>query len=223
MKIAPHSSGLSSPKINVARLARSLAEGLEGWLAFEFHAGRGPLFCESYLTFAAGQILQRYCGGKSPDCETNHPLLQPPDRGRPYQLDFTFGPMLIPTLAIELKWASWREANKGMIVADLLRLAVLAEHLKTEALFVFGGQRKVIAKSQKALEFLSFEFDEHTLPRLVQTESLRSSAKIAVETIENTTNEKLPTQFVVRGPYGRSAASRGIDFQVFVWRISKAH
>ncbi len=86
-------------------IARKLAEGVAGWLFYEFHSRRYELFSEKYLTAPIGNILHGQFDRKV-IAEYNHPILTQAKKtpGRPPQLDFVIVDKGNITVAVESKW-----------------------------------------------------------------------------------------------------------------------
>jgi hypothetical protein len=209
------------PPIDTGRLARALAEGVTGWLTFEFHAHRGALFSEGYITPAVGQILQAFANGNKIGGEVTHPHLKPQERGRPYQLDYIVGAADRPQVVIEAKWASWSVPAVKEIVTDLLRLAVSVDKGAADALFILAGKSRELNALQKKLTCLSFDFDASGRYRRVTLTSLEVLSAKAVEEMREIASGDLPSSFYVASQAGRVHADRDFAFKTYVWRIRK--
>lgn len=202
-------------------LARALAEGISGWLAFEFSAHRGALFSEHYLVQPAGQILQAFSQKNEINTEVTHPLLKQPERGRPYQLDYTIGDKENPKVAIEAKSATWTPSSKRLIVADLLRLALLTHYRSTDCIFLLAGRLSHLETIQSQIPFLPFNFSQYRVTRRVKLDTIRSISETGYADIEALAKMKIPERMYITGPYGQIHGSRKLSFHALTWRIRR--
>src|SRR5579871_3099922 len=130
------------------RTQRRLAEGVAGWLMYEFQSSRGRLFSEKYLTTPIGNILSGIYRERVLS-EFPHPILNlhKMGRGRPPQIDFVIVDQKDRekiAIAVESKWVGANSLNVGDIIWDLIRLELLHNLYKTQCFFVLAGSKRGI-------------------------------------------------------------------------------
>lgn len=124
-------------------LRRRLAQGLTGWLTFEFQCGRGYLFSERYLAHAVGQLLRGRLSGEV-YAEEPHRALKAKKRGHPPCVDFAVKGSDGFLLAVESKWIGRSSFHPKLLAWDCFRLESFARNEGCRAFMILGGLRKEI-------------------------------------------------------------------------------
>lgn len=124
-------------------LGRRLADGVGGWLHFEFSCDRSEVFSEKYLSVPIGQILSA-AYGKRTHAEVNHPTLAATAKavGRRPQIDFCVcDPYPTIKVAVESKWVGKSGLRIDSIIWDMIRLEMISHQFNAETYFVLGGRK----------------------------------------------------------------------------------
>jgi hypothetical protein len=137
-------------------LGRKLAEGVGGWLQFEFHCHRSEVFSEKYLAAPVGQILSAEFGTHT-YAELNHPYLKnfADGSGRRPQIDFAICDRY-PNIkvAVESKWVGRHGLKLEHLIWDMLRLELLSHHFGADTFLLLGGRKKYLDRFFEAKSFL---------------------------------------------------------------------
>ncbi len=209
---------------------RRLAEGLAGWLLFEFHCQRGDLFSERYLAAPIGQILAGIHGIRI-EAEVNHPVLANDDiSGRRPQVDFAVREDGAWKAVIESKWTGRSDLSLDELIWDLVRLELLAYELDVECYFVLAGFRKKLApllalthfgsQNQTPTENGGQITTKHKSTISLCLSRLPADIQGALGKRESKyPHVKFPTKIICDFPHSYPATGSNLTFQVFVWRV----
>jgi len=213
-------------------ISRKLAEGVAGWLMYEFHSYRGQLFSEKYLTTPIGNILSGVYKERV-KAEVNHPLLNEYKtwQGRPPQIDFgIFKEDKTIEIALESKWLGNTQVGVGDIIWDMIRLELLAHHYNVKCFFVLAGQRKRLQTLFESDRFLERRTNNRTRPVLRLIRARKAAIRIDNPPIERMKLIKarilqypevsLPSSIASGYPEIYPLTGRNADFQVYVWEIA---
>jgi len=128
-----------------------MVEAVACWLHFETRCLRDELFCEAYLAYPIGQFLHaRY--GNALRTEFAHPVLERhrnaagPGRGDKPRVDFAVVEQDQVAVAVETKWLSRSQHLAEDILADCIRLELLAAEHKAAAFLILAGQQARFAE-----------------------------------------------------------------------------
>ena len=138
---------------------RLLAQGVGGWLLYEFCANRSRLFNERYLAMPIAQVLHAQYGYPVRS-EFVHPVLAPTKvgPGRRPEIDFA---VVDDTSAIrcvvESKWCGVRGLATEDIIWDVLRLELVATSAGADAFFLLAGRRRHLEKFFESVAFKGTE------------------------------------------------------------------
>jgi hypothetical protein len=125
-----------------------IADGISGWLTFEQRCGRSPLFCESYLAYPVGQLLQHRYPGRVLS-EVEHPVLSEMKEGpgKKPRVDFAVtGADRKYDLVVEAKWVSRSSSLVRDIIRDVVRLDLVLPDFAREAILVLVGNVRDLRK-----------------------------------------------------------------------------
>lgn len=125
-------------------LARKLAEGVGGWLQYEYQCNRSGVFSEKYLSVPVAGILSSLYGRKV-FAEVKHPILAPAvsGPGRRPEIDFAvLDPHPEMKVAIESKWVGKGSISVESIIWDVIRLEMIAHYCGARCFFLLGGKRR---------------------------------------------------------------------------------
>lgn len=213
-------------------ISRKIAEGVAGWLMYEFHSFRGQLFSEKYLTTPIGNILSGIYKERVV-AEVNHPILNANKtwQGRPPQIDFCIlKEDKTIDIAVESKWLGNSQVGVGDIIWDLIRLVLLAHNLKVKCFFVLAGKRKNLQTLFNSDRFLEHRTDKRTRPVLrlfrVRKAAIRidnppiERMKLIKSRILQYPNISMPSSIPSGYPEIYPIKGKNADFQVYVWEIS---
>src|SRR5262245_51814972 len=123
---------------------RLLAEGIGGWLQYEFACHRAGLFNERYLAVPISQVLNSVFG-LPVHSEYVHPVLarERTGPGRRPEVDFAVvDSQGRPRCVVESKWCGVNGLSAEQIIWDLLRLELVSEDTGADAYFLLAGRRK---------------------------------------------------------------------------------
>jgi hypothetical protein len=217
-------------------LGRKLAEGVGGWLQFEFHCHRSEVFSEKYLAAPVGQILSAVYKTHV-YAEVNHPYLRQfaMGSGRRPQIDFVVcDPYPDIKIAVESKWVGKTGIKLEHLIWDLLRLELLAHHFNAESFFLLAGRKKYLdrlfqakafrgpVKSGKIRPVLKLP-GTHTLQmRLDQPPMARVPVLKNVLQMGKVLNSEIPSKVVSSIPVVFPAICTSYAYQVYVWQIQSA-
>ncbi|MFI5453641.1 hypothetical protein ACHMWN_15990 [Pedobacter sp. UC225_61] len=212
-------------------ISRKLAEGVAGWLFYEFHSRRYELFSEKYLTAPIGNILHGQFDRKV-IAEYNHPILTAAKKtpGRPPQLDFVIVDKGLITVAVESKWIGQTSVSVADIIWDMIRLELISNQTGAKCYFILGGQKKKLNSLFEHARFLEKTPDGRTRPVLrllkgVKKASLRlgspieSRGEIIKPRMQQYSNVYMPSVVGSNYPEYYPKECRNADFQVYVWEI----
>lgn len=213
-------------------ISRKIAEGVAGWLSYEYHSFRGQLFSEKYLTTPIGNILSGVYKERV-SVEVNHPVLNEHKtwQGRPPQIDFCiFKKDNSIEIAVESKWIANTQISVGDIIWDLIRLELLANNFETKCYFVLAGQKKKLQELFCSDRFLEKRTDNKTRPVLRLTRARKAAIRIDSPPLERLKiikhklmqypNILMPSSIPSGYPEIYPKVCRNADFQVYVWEIS---
>jgi hypothetical protein len=205
-----------------------IADGLGGWLTFEQRCGRYPLFCESYLAYPLGQLLQHRFPGRILS-EIDHPILSSgrESPGRKPRIDFVVtGNDRRFDLVVETKWVSKSPTLIRDIVKDIVRLDLLLPILAKETLLILAGNvrdlrrllQDPILQPQKGKPLLVredyFKSAVHFFYRLSE---LRRGFYSKVLKVFDGVEISSTIQLERSGPFPRQTKTD--QYQVYLWRI----
>ncbi len=213
-------------------IKRKIAEGVAGWLMYEFHSFRGQLFSEKYLTSPIGNILAGVYGQRV-TAEYNHPILNAHKtwQGRPPQLDFVIQKAdRTIDIAVESKWLGNSQVGVGDIIWDLIRLELLAQEYNATCYFVLAGRRRRLNELFSSDRFLERGPNGATRP-ILRLEKIKKAAirlDHPPEARVNLIKKKLLLYPEISMPSGIPSGypeiyplvGRNSDFQVYVWEIT---
>ncbi|HHT9116187.1 MAG: hypothetical protein HY607_04015 [Planctomycetes bacterium] len=210
-----------------------IADGLASWLTFELRAGREALFCESYLTYPLGQLLQYQYPGRVLS-EVEHPILAEDKKGpgKKPRIDFVVtGQDEKYDVVIETKWVSKSPTLLRDIIRDIVRLDLLISNYAREALLVVAGQAKeffALFENSQFKPHPNHLSSNHILPlgnhirasvRFVPIPKFRSvlysQVLSAFEGIEISKSIQLERS----GPFPRNATTK--HYEVYLWKIRR--
>jgi hypothetical protein len=213
-------------------ISRKIAEGVAGWLSYEFHSYRGRLFGEKYLTTPIGNILSGVYKERV-TAEVNHPVLNEYKnwQGRPPQIDFCiFKKDKSIEIAVESKWIGDSKIIVGDIIWDLIRLELLANNFGTKCYFVLAGQKKKLQELFESDRFLEKRSDNRTRPVLRLIRARKAAIRIdsppvkRIKLIKSRLKQYpiilMPSSIPSGYPEIYPKECRNADFQVYVWEIS---
>ena len=217
-------------------LGRKLAEGVGGWLQFEFHCHRSEVFSEKYLAAPVGQILSAAFGTHI-YAEMNHPYLTnfAEGSGRRPQIDFVVcDPYPNIKIAVESKWVGRTGLKLEHVIWDMLRLELLAHHFNAETYFLLGGRKKYLdkffgsrsflgrLKSGKIRPILKLP-DTHTLQmRLDQPPMARVRTMKKVFKSGRIASSEVPSKIVSGIPVVFPTNCTSFTYHVYVWQVTSA-
>jgi len=213
---------------NLYNTQRKLAEGISGWLIFEFHCMRGDLFSEKYLATPTGQILTSLFDGRV-KAEQNHPSLIKKAKtvGRPAQIDFVaLDENGNWDIAIETKWITRSPITLTQIIWDLIRLELLLHNKKcNKCYFVISGFNKKF----DILRSTHFHPDSAN-PKLIterKNVTIKMNLKKLPATVKGGINKrlakyeslKIPTALYFSIPHSYPSTSINMTFKTIVWEV----
>lgn len=214
--------------------ARSLCEGVGGWLQFEYSCNRSGLFSEKYLTHPIGQILSAWSGNRA-HAEYKHPILAAlsEGKGRRPEIDFVVcDPYPKISLAVEAKWIGKTKPTIQNIFWDLIRLEMLAHEQSARCFFVLGGKRSDLNSLFKSKTFAGKSEAGPTRPLLHHDKNLLHKAHLVpVDEVripllkllfEQYQDFQFPHKILTRrtSPFPPLATAK--DPQVYVWEVLSA-
>jgi len=144
---------------------RSLVEAVGSWLHFELRCRRRSMFGERYMAYPIAQWLAaRYGSMVSP--EYPHPVLAPlrSGKGDKPRVDFAVVDRAQSLLlAIETKWIRPRTPLPD-IIADLIRLELLARRTDAKCFFLVGGEKSHLRRLFQRKSFAAYPGDATSRP-----------------------------------------------------------
>jgi len=201
---------------------------LGGWLTFEQRCGRYPLFCESYLAYSIGQLLQYRFPGKVLS-EIEHPILSGGREGpgRKPRIDFAVkGKDNRFDLAVETKWVSKSPTLIRDIVRDIVRLDLLLPNVASEALLILAGNVKNLnrllqdpilrAEGEKPV-LVREDYYKSAVYFFYRLSELRRDFYSKVLKVFKDVEISSTIQLQRSGPFPRHTNTD--QFQVYIWRI----
>ena len=127
-------------------ISRHLAEGVGGWLMYEWSANRSGLFNERYMAVPIANVLHaRYA--QAVRGEFVHPVLAAEKKGagRRPEVDFAVLDDAGLILAVvESKWVGQDGLSADKVIWDLIRLELIAANANADAYFLLAGRRKYL-------------------------------------------------------------------------------
>ena len=165
--------GKTPAKEDITIKASSLVEAVGAWLYFEDKCRRDNLFSERHMAHPIGQFLQAQLQGPV-HAEYPHPVLAPSHigKGDKPRIDFAVPNQANPIgLAIETKWTQRGGSELSGIIADLIRLELVA-HCGATAILLVAGKRKSLRSLSSARAFVSGSSQPRT-SQLLPTEGGR--------------------------------------------------
>lgn len=215
--------------MEIRTIKRRLADGLAGWLTFEFSCFRGYLFSEKYLAMPVGQLLLANTRGVV-HAEQNHPILATPGRrGRPPQLDFVVLEGERPTLAVETKWVGNSTVRPVDLLWDCVRLHLAGQHYGCEAILVLGGLNKRIKDLFKLRDFHTPNRKGVDQPILPIDPGKRGGVRVEIFNgrLRPALNEQFvkypkvdfPRALIASHPIIRPHSTHNLSFSIWIWHI----
>lgn len=215
-------------------LGRHLAEGVAGWLQYEFHCRRQWLFCERYLTYPVVQVLGSEMDGRVM-CEVDHPLLSKVKTGsgkRP-KIDFAvINPGDYPNIkiAVETKWIGKTVPRIADLLWDLVRIELIVSNSHCRGFFLIAGQNKRLLSLFNSRTFLS-KSSRRTVRPILKVDSRRSMGlrldnpprervKEVRELFRKYPNVLMPSRIRSGHPFISPIECNSNQYQVFVWEIT---
>jgi hypothetical protein len=162
--------------------ARKLAEGVAGWLMYEFQCDRSELFNERYLSTAVSDVLNSIYGEKI-HAEFVHPTLagHTAGPGRRPEIDFAVvADWPKPLCVVETKWMGKNLLSADEIIWDLLRLELAAFNSDCDAFFVVAGRSKYFNKFFASKAFLGTKNKKGKYRRLLKLDK-RKNARLRID------------------------------------------
>lgn len=214
--------------------ARSLCEGIGGWLQFEYSCNRSGLFSEKYLTHPIGQILSAWSGNRA-QAEYKHPILAElsEGKGRRPEVDFVVcDPYPKISLAVEAKWIGKTRPTIQGIIWDLIRLEILAHEQGARCFFILGGNYASLNKLFNLKKFLCELENGHRRPvlrhdkNIIHKTSLAPVDGIRIPLLKSLFSQYQEFQFPHRiltrrtSPFPSQPTAK--DPQVYVWEVMPA-
>lgn len=212
-------------------IKRSIAEGVAGWLMYEFRSFRGNLFEEKYLLTPISNVLSGVYKDRVIS-EFDHPILNAHKTwpGRPPQIDFVIKGQTNPVeIAVESKWYGNSPVKVEDILWDLIRLELLHKEYSSTCFFVLGGQKKRLEALFTSDRFQEPKQNGRKRPILrikkERKQAVRldnpppSRAKLIKPRMQQYENVSMPTSIVTGYPDFYPLECRNSDFQVYVWEI----
>ena len=205
-----------------------IADGLGSWLTFEQRCGRSPLFCESYLAYPLGQLLQHRFPGRVVS-EVDHPVLSGEKHGpgRKPRIDFIVtGRDSKFDLVVETKWVSKSPTLTRDIFRDIVRLDLLLPNFANEAVLILAGNVRDLRRllGDPILQ------PEDGKPILVRQDYVKSSVHFFyrlsperrgfyLKVLKTFSGVEISStiQLLRSGPFPREAITE--QYQVYLWRI----
>ena len=211
--------------------ARLLAQGVGGWLLYEFCSNRSRLFNERYLAAPIANVLSAVYG-LTVHSEYLHPILSEAKigPGRRPEVDFAVvedsGEI---KCVLESKWTGSGGLSTEQIIWDLLRLELVATDTGADAYFLLAGRRKHLEKFFESRAFKGVE-KNGKFRRLLKLDS-RANPRMRVD---SPPKDRYAAFKAVLTPYGGVAFPNRVStslcyaypkdvpkyqYQAFVWRV----
>ena len=212
-------------------IKRKIAEGVAGWLMYEYHSMRADLFDEKYLVTPISNILNGVFSNRV-IAEYKHPILktQTVGAGRPPQIDFVITKNQKIDIAIESKWYGNTPVKVSDIIWDLIRLELLHREYNATCYFVLGGKKKKLANLFESKRFQEPRENGRKRPILrikkERKQSLRldsppeKRAKLILDKMKQYKEISMPSAIITGYPSFYPIDCRNSDHQVYVWEIS---
>jgi hypothetical protein len=215
---------------------RKLAQGVGGWLQFEYHCHRSEVFSEKYLSVPIGQVLAA-AHGTHAYAEFKHPLLSALSKaaGRRPEIDFvvcdTYPNIKV---AVESKWVGKDGLNLGSVIWDLIRLEMLHHHYGAEAYFILGGRKRYIDKFMSTKPFVGKTKTGQPRPVLRKPGQrsiglrLHSAPMARIKTLKKLFATKdvgdldVPERIGARSAGCFPTDCRAKEYQIYVWEVTSA-
>lgn len=216
----------------IPNLKRRIADGLTGWLTFEFACERGYLFSEHYLSHAVGQLLRSVCD--TVRAEVPHPTLAlNGGTGRPASIDFVaYKSPTTPVVAIETKWAGNTDITVGALAWDAFRLEAFSKSTGVPGLLVFAGTRARVERLFDSIPFRRSTSDSPPTPlfplpghpnrlTLSVSELSASASKFVRQKMSNRPKSAISDRLRCGLPTtGQHNGPKAISFSVLLWEIN---
>lgn len=215
-------------------LGRHLAEGIAGWLQYEFHCRHQWLFSERYLTIPVSRVLGSELGGRVM-AEVDHPLLADvtTTAGKRPKVDFALiDPDDYPKIkiAVETKWVGKTVPKISALIWDLVRLELLVSNSDCRAFFVMVGQKKKLQALFTGKAFLAKSSKRAVRP-VLKVDRRRSiglrldnppSERVPAmrELFQKYPDVQMPSRIRSGRPFVAPQDCISNHYQVFVWEIT---
>ena len=212
-------------------LARKVAEGVGGWLQFEFHCNRSELFSEKYLSVPIGQILNS-AYGQHVYAEVKHPVLAPrvTGPGRRPEVDFAvLDPYPHFKLAIEAKWVPKGGLPAEAIIWDMIRLELVAWNSKVPCYFLLAGRKPALealfrsaafrGQSRRMKEAPLLRADSNRLYSLHIDSPSPARASIIKRLLARHQKLSVPARILSQRSQPFPMECKSTQYQVYTWRI----
>lgn len=212
-------------------IGRRLAEGVAGWLMYEYHSFRAQLFSEKYLTTPIGNILAGVYN-QNVVAEFNHPVLQSHKKGpgRPPQIDFVIREGENIKIAVESKWLNKTQIGVADIIWDMIRLELIAEKYDAKCYFVLAGPKAKLQNLFLSERYLEKKSNGRTRPILRLQKNIRKSSiridspppkrgALIVDRMKMYHAVSMPSSIGSSYPEHYPKECRNVDNQVYVWEI----
>ncbi len=212
--------------------SRKLAEGIAGWLLYEFQCNRSGVFNERYLSTAVSNILLSVYGANV-HSEFLHPILAPAKTGpgRRPEVDFAVVKTWpTPLCVIETKWVGPTLLSASDIIWDLLRLELIAHATKADAFFVLAGRTKYLRKLFTSKAFLGaptrngkhrplLKLDARKTARLRVDNPQRDRVAVYKDLFVQYQDVLFPSRITMEEAQQYPENPKQYQYQVFSWRI----
>jgi len=209
----------------VAAIKARVSKGLSAWLTYEFICNRGDLFCEYYLAYPIGALLQE--DGRHVFAEHKHPALIRPTRGRTPSLDFVVKEGEKMVLAVEGKWTGFRTGSPRHLIWDAFRLEAFCRASNGSGLLVLAGTQARILDMFGKPEFKRKSGTGTILPISSKKETIilrRNDLADSIQEFMRIEDEKFPgaiaTSIYCSAPkHCIPNGPKSTSFAVYIWEI----
>lgn len=210
---------------------RLLAEGIGGWLQYEFACHRSGLFNERYLSVPISQVLNA-AFGLPVQSEYVHPVLarERTGPGRRPEVDFAIvDAQGLLKCVVESKWCGADGLSAENIIWDLLRLELVSEDTGADAYFLLAGRKKHLDQFFESKAFKGTEHDGK-FRRLLKLDGRRNPRL----RVDNPPKDRLdafrsvlmpyssvefPTRVSTSLCYSSPANPPKFHYQAYAWRV----
>jgi hypothetical protein len=211
--------------------ARLLAQGVGGWLLYEFCCSRSRLFNERYMAGPIAQVLNAEYGLQV-HSEYLHPVLAKTKTGpgRRPEVDFAVvdGAGVLKCV-VESKWVGPGGLPAEHIIWDVLRLELVASDTGADAYFLLAGRRRHLeaffeTKAFKGVEYkgkfrrlLKLDHRKNPRMRVDNPPTDRRAAFKAVLTPYG--GVSFPTRVSTSLCYAYPSDVPKFQYQAYVWKV----